>query len=117
MGSTPDMSERRKYPRVAVEMVARLRRLNTRLNPEAVPTTTGNVSLGGVFIETTAPFKEGDHVAFDINLPKRGQSVSALGVVRWQRSDEPRGIGVEFIQVTSEDKKKIETVLLGKSKS
>ena len=58
-----------------------------------------DISVRGVFIETQAPLLVGDEVTFEMTLPESQQSVEIVGIVRWTRTDDPRGVGVEFLEV------------------
>ncbi len=60
-----------------------------------------DLSRGGAFIETSAPFVLGDMVSFSLqpapNRPRR----TIFGRVRWIREGEGAGIGVKFVRTRS----------------
>jgi len=52
-----------------------------------------DISVGGMFIETTAPETFGTEVVIQVKLPGANDLVSLPGVVRWVRDG---GMGVQF---------------------
>lgn len=52
-----------------------------------------DISLGGMFIETTSPATFGADVIVHVDLPGAGGTLSLPGVVRWVRDG---GMGVQF---------------------
>jgi uncharacterized protein (TIGR02266 family) len=63
-----------------------------------------DVSTGGVFVATYEPARPGTAVSLYFVLPD-GYVVNADGVVRWTRaatSDAPPGMGVAFVNISSE---------------
>lgn len=62
-----------------------------------------NVAMGGVFIETAYPFPVGTFVEIDFAVPSNPYPIHAKGVVRWSNAQaikgEPRGMGIEFVEV------------------
>jgi uncharacterized protein (TIGR02266 family) len=69
----------------------------------------GEVSDGGVFIETYRPLPVGTPVDIDIELPEG--RVSAAGCVRWVRdaaSGAAAGVGIELVIVSRADRRTIE---------
>jgi type IV pilus assembly protein PilZ len=58
--------------------------------------TTGratDISLGGMFIETSAPAPFGGEIVVHVHLPGQPRPLAIPGVVRWAR---PKGMGVQF---------------------
>jgi uncharacterized protein (TIGR02266 family) len=90
--------EKRRYKRLSARWVTRI---------DAFPDSAGpvrNVSLGGVFVETPAPFLVGQLVEFEIQVPDYAERVRARGVVRWVEAGQegrPPGMGVEFVGIDS----------------
>ena len=54
-----------------------------------------NISTGGVFIETTAPFTRGENLTLIFSLPDKNGPVRITGHVVWRTQE---GVGVEFKQ-------------------
>ena len=90
--------ERRKHPRV---------RLATQVQCETAMllTYSRDVSEGGMFIETETPLPPGSILTLRFNLDD-AVSVMAKGVVTYQI--RKFGMGVQFIEVSPDDKKQIE---------
>lgn len=65
---------------------------------------------GGLFINTTFPFDEGDRLTFSVSFPGLLEPREFNGIVRWRRPqsdevpEEDAGLGVEFIFESSEQK-------------
>lgn len=76
---------------------------------------TSDLSLGGVFIQTELSFRRDEVVEFDL-VPPGGQRLSITGIVRWNKLDQPRGVGIEFIKVTTPDKKKLQAYISSQTK-
>jgi len=55
--------------------------------------TTRDVSLGGVFIETTATAPFGEAVTVHVHVPGEHDPFALQGVVRWT---SPEGMGVQL---------------------
>lgn len=105
--------EGRRFKRLGANWIVRIRtqkptdssriRMNERIK---------NISLGGVFIETSYPFPAGSFVEFDFNLPGHPDMIHARGIVKWvndgRYQDQPRGMGVEFVEVTTASQSAIE---------
>jgi type IV pilus assembly protein PilZ len=52
-----------------------------------------DISIGGTFIETDAPFPPGTEVVVHLVLPERRRAMDLPAIVRWTARD---GIGVQF---------------------
>ena len=104
----PSGQDRRRFPRGALSAEVRLTGSDVSLRGE-----TENVSAGGLFFTTDYPVELGRMVHVVCEVP-RGGAVRADGVVVWTRGSRPgveAGIGVEFVAVSDEHKKRLETVL------
>ena len=90
----------RTYPRAAPEVRLQVRALPDEAS-EAVDGVIGNVSLGGMFIETDQPQAPGKILRIEFDTTPQGAAhriVAAKAVVRWHRRIfEPRGMGVQFL--------------------
>lgn len=54
---------------------------------------TENISLGGMYLITSAPLKYGAEVSLRFRLPPLKDDTECTGTVRWTKPD---GIGVQF---------------------
>jgi len=61
-----------------------------------------NISKGGVFIKTAAPFSRGEHLTLIFSLPNKNGPVKITGHVVWSSSD---GVGVEFTEALTGEMK------------
>lgn len=74
-----------------------------------------NLSLGGVFVETTALLDVGDPVMLSLPSPD-GQPLSVSGRVRWvtpfgRVTDARPGMGIEFVGLDEHKKRRLEDLL------
>ena len=60
---------------------------------ERVTGQSTDISLGGMFIETTQPAPFGAEIVVHVHVPGEPSAFALPGVVRWVRSD---GMGVQF---------------------
>jgi uncharacterized protein (TIGR02266 family) len=77
---------------------------------------TGNISVGGMFVETTEPKPVGTYLRFEIRLPGEGNPVRGLGEVVWLRSrsegpDRPKGMGLQFRHFNDEEYQRLERIV------
>lgn len=68
---------------------------------------TRDISPLGVFVESNETWEEGETVEIELLFPRSGARVTVTGMVRWCRPGNPRGIGIEFIKVETQDKDRI----------
>lgn len=109
-------ADKRKYKRLDINMVVNLRRRvpgdDTRRRARE---KIGNISSGGVFIEANPPFKVGTIVDFEFAVPGAPGTIKAKGVVRWSNSgffsDRPVGMGVEFLEISTDSREKIQSFI------
>ncbi|HNX22430.1 MAG TPA: PilZ domain-containing protein [Spirochaetota bacterium] len=73
-----------------------------------------DLSKGGIFISTPEPLSNGSEVNMSIHMPGHGE-VEIKGVVKWVRSEESdtekAGMGIEFINVNNDLKKKLDELV------
>ncbi len=73
-----------------------------------------DLSKGGIFISTPEPLGNGSEVSMSIHIPGHGE-IEVKGVVKWVRSDdsesEKAGMGIEFVNVSSDLRKKLEELV------
>ena len=72
-----------------------------------------DLSEGGVFICTYQPRAIGEHLAIAFRLPGDDTPIRAVVEVKWMREQNvegnvPPGIGASFVDVTPEDRARIE---------
>ena len=96
-------SDQRKYRRISSNVQVKIRKKKiSQENLEVLQFSMVNISLGGVFVETNTPFPLQTVVELHIPLPNN-KEVHAIGVVKWITSEHNnRGMGVEFLKVTTE---------------
>jgi Tfp pilus assembly protein PilZ len=88
---------KRLHKRYSMELTSQLGSIYDSETDYPFPAVVRNVSLGGAYLETPAPYHRGDLVGFTVNLPgDRRRNVT--GRVCWRRHLPPSGIGVEFIR-------------------
>lgn len=74
-----------------------------------------NISEGGIFIATHNEMPIGSHVSIEFTMPDQEEPISLVGEVRWLRTYDPNhdaappGLGLRFIDLTPEAKRRIET--------
>ncbi len=70
-----------------------------------------DLSKGGIFISTPEPLGNGSEVKMSIHIPGHGE-MEVKGVVKWVRESETdsekAGMGIEFIDLNSDLKKKLD---------
>jgi uncharacterized protein (TIGR02266 family) len=61
--------------------------------------TTGNISLGGLFVETTKTFPLQTRLQVRFRIPTQPEPIEVLGEVRWIEpgsADQSAGMGIRF---------------------
>ena len=97
-------NEKRKYPRVPVELVSVVRKVEKQGLGTPGESRAKNVSQKGFFIETSEPFEVGNIVAIEMKLPSHMDNAFLVGIVRWLKQDPPAGIGVEIVRTSDSEK-------------
>ena len=75
---------------------------------------TRDINEGGLFIETEKPRPTGTEVAMRFSLPGNHEPLQTIGRVVWVRSASdqvPAGMGIEFDELTSEDRDRINSMI------
>jgi len=75
---------------------------------------TRDINQGGLFIETEKPHQAGTEVSMQFHLPGSHEVLHTLGrVVRVSSggSGRPAGMGIEFDELTGEDRVKIDRIV------
>ncbi|MGD8371475.1 MAG: PilZ domain-containing protein [Syntrophobacterales bacterium] len=111
-------SERRAYPRAGIKWP-----VSVKTNKGSTKGVTLNVTPNGVFIRCQKPLRLNEVVEIAIHIPNSKHVMAAKTEVVWSNiygpDDEitPRGMGVRFIKIGSEDRKFIAQASLKHLKS
>ncbi len=104
-------SEKRKYPRVGLDLLVQFRSENVQ---DFFQDYGRNMSIGGMFIETEQLRELGDEIFFQFSVEAVGPMIEGYGkVVRRQEptEDAPGGVGIEFSNLSAASKKLIEYIV------
>jgi uncharacterized protein (TIGR02266 family) len=77
---------------------------------------TRDINEGGLFIETEKPSQAGTEVTMQFHLPGTDERIETIGmVVRVSSGDPstPSGMGIEFEDLSDEDRKRINQIVRG----
>jgi len=91
-------SDRRRHPRIPCSIAVTLDGLFTDF--------IRNISVGGVFIETSEAFQPGKALELEFSLPNQDKRFKVIGNIAWR---SPEGIGVRFTAVSEDLRKRIES--------
>jgi len=108
-GSEDTGAERRRFNRTEL-----LVRIEYSTIDEMFSEFTRDINEGGLFIETEKPRPTGTEVAMRFNLPGSGEPLQTVGRVAWVRSatdDGPAGMGIEFEELSDDDRVRINTMI------
>lgn len=99
--------DKRRYRRLRSEMQVEVSVLHA--TPEMtgkLEGMVGNISENGAYVPTRTPLPVGTIVSLSFRLAENREAwIRAIGVVRWlEETRASRGMGVQFIQVTTEDR-------------
>ena len=103
---------RRRKPRTPLSFS-----LAFRDRKSLVKATSADISGLGVFIKTEKPLEEGAHFSLKLLLPGYTEPLRLGCEVVWRRTRTgdpeaaPLGMGVKFIQISSEDRRRLEDAL------
>lgn len=101
--------DRRRGDRAAVTV-----RIDYATVDEMFSEFTRDINEGGVFIETEKPHQAGTEVSMQFHLPGSGEVLETIGyVVRVSSGNDagPPGMGIEFNELTAEDRRKIDLIV------
>ena len=98
----PESINRRRIPRFGVKLDVTLESAHNFYQGFAE-----NLSSGGLFVSTHRLRPIGERVDVSLGLPDEKESIDCLSEVRWvreynERSDVSPGMGLRFIDITSE---------------
>ncbi|MCA9501465.1 MAG: TIGR02266 family protein [Spirochaetaceae bacterium] len=102
-------ADRRRFGRTRVTV-----RIDYATVDEMFSEFTRDINEGGLFIETEKPHQPGTEVAMQFHLPGSGDALHTLGrVVRVSHGSrgKPAGMGIEFDELTPEDRTKIDRIV------
>ena len=74
---------------------------------------TGNISNGGLSLNTDTPLNPGEEFILNLQLPEGGNVLKINCVVKWSRKKEeatpsrPAGMGVQFVEMSNKDREKL----------
>jgi uncharacterized protein (TIGR02266 family) len=94
------MGDRRKYPRAQLAT-------QVQCNETLLLAFSRDVSVGGLFVETHEPMKEGTQLTVRFSLDDNGPAIVATGEVNFEV--ETLGMGIRFTNLSPEDRQRIET--------
>jgi len=100
------MRERRAYPRAGIKWPVLV-----KTNKGSSKGVTLNVTPNGVFIRCQKPLRLNEVIEITIHIPNSERVLAAKTEVVWSNihgpDDEitPRGMGVRFLKISSEDRK------------
>jgi uncharacterized protein (TIGR02266 family) len=103
-------ADRRRAGRAAVTV-----RIDYATVDEMFSEFTRDINEGGLFIKTEKPHQPGTEVSMQFHLPGSSQVLQTIGrVVRVSSgaSGVPPGMGIEFDELTAEDRRKIDQIVL-----
>jgi len=104
------MEERRSSPRLDVILKVRFER-----KEDFQEALIHNISQMGVYLATDRPFDVGSQFLIEIDLPNHKGQVKGRCEVVWvnqvEAKDYPKGMGVQFVELTSKDRELLEEYL------
>lgn len=107
-------AERRRFPRLDVELIVRYKVLST--SEQEFEATTKNISQGGLCLLTHEELKPDTFLAVEIKFPQTPEPVVAIGHVVWSQASplgpSPAGHrrfdnGIEFEKISDSDRQRI----------
>ena len=110
VGETSDGADRRRAGRASVTV-----RIDYATVDEMFSEFTRDINEGGLFIETEKPHQPGTEVSMQFHLPGSDQVLQTVGrVVRVSSGAPgmPPGMGIEFDELTDDDRRKIDQIVL-----
>ena len=108
-GPEPVGAERRRFNRTDLLVQVEYSTID-----EIFSEFTRDINEGGLFIETEKPRPTGTEVALRFNLPGSAEPLQTVGRVVWVRSASsqiPAGMGIEFDDLSKEDRDRINMMI------
>jgi uncharacterized protein (TIGR02266 family) len=104
----PPVWERRSSQRLSVQL-----QVKETLEDSVYFQRTGNLSVGGLFLEGTMPHPPGTRVQLRFSLPNDPVPIEVLGEIMPPAKDQELGMGVRFVGLGPEDRRRIERFVDG----
>ena len=100
----------RSDPRIHKTLFLTYQDSESFIKASSIKASTGNLSIGGLFVNTDAPLEKGEKFLLDLTLPDVSQPISINCKVAWVRagndeSEGPPGMGVKFVEMDETDEK------------
>lgn len=101
--------EKRQHPRINQFI-----EVNFKDSESFVKAYMTNVGSGGIFLKTDEPFELNQNVIVKFSLPDYKEPITAEGKVVWvnpkggKSLSHPPGMGIKFIQMSPEDKQRLD---------
>ena len=104
------------------------RRISTRLQVDMwVEGTTadgdcyfqrsGNVSVGGIYLDRAVPHQSGTRIMLKFSLPGGEEELKVLGEILSHHDSDGLGMGVKFLDITDSQRKKIKNFIDNNNKT
>lgn len=91
--ASPPGGDKRRHTRAGVTLIVEYDAAD-----ELVTDYTDNLSSGGTFVATSRELPIGSAVRLGLSFPGLVEPIAIDGVVRWTRSGEDAGVGIEFLE-------------------
>lgn len=100
--------ERRRFERAPITATVEYELTNASSGPGRVRRNLANISTGGLFINTEEQIRAGARMVVRFELPNRHRVIAVSRVVYAKKG---QGLGVEFINLDTEDLDEITTYI------
>ncbi len=109
--SGPSDSDKRAAERLPIRML-----VEYESSEDFLIDYTANMSIGGMFIQTSNPLEVGTRFRLRFRIPGRDEPVDTVGEVCWVLSPEEAGcmqpgMGVRFEELAQQDRLAVESML------
>jgi uncharacterized protein (TIGR02266 family) len=113
------MEDTREFFTRQTKRVERVLALTYRSRQQFLSAYTGNVSRGGLFVQTPKPLAVKERFLLKLQVPGVEEPLDIKCQVAWTRGqageggDKPAGMGVKFCEMSAKDTKMLEEYLQG----
>lgn len=102
----------RTSPRIERNVILAYQDIDSFIKASMIKAVAGNLSVGGLFIKTEKPYSKGEQFMLDLQLPETSETLSVNCEVAWSRvgwdiDQNPPGMGVKFVDMPDEDRRKL----------